>query len=269
MMSRTLRQTGFGVSFLLFGMGGIVLSYLFFPIIFILYRQKEERQDICQYWISSCFTLFVKFLEILRIVSIDTINKNRLDTSGGVLVIANHPTLIDVVIIISHLRQCDCIVKSSLWKNPFVRHVISMAGYIPNEAPDILERCNQKLSAGRKLLVFPEGTRTEPGEKVHCQRGAAQLAVRCGAEYQRILITSYPAILYKGIPWYQVPSCKPVIELNVMECESVSPFLQGASSASIAARRLTRYFDVALEPSYVSELLDIEDFAVGNARKQN
>ncbi len=264
---RPLRQIGFGVSFFIFGLGGLVLSYIIFPIIYLCYRKKSKRQDICQYWISCGFDAFVRMLDVLRIVKVNIKDIHRLEHQQGVVVVANHPTLIDVVIIISQLRQCDCIVKSGLWKNPFVRHVIDMAGYIPNESPDILSICQSKLSSGRKLLVFPEGTRTEPGKPIKCQRGAAQLAVRCEADIQRILITNEPAILYKGLPWYQVPSRMPVMNFQVMERESVLPIIQSARSTPIAARRLTRYFELALEPNNVFESINIEDYVVGITRK--
>ncbi|PMH44602.1 hypothetical protein BCU68_03635 [Vibrio sp. 10N.286.49.B3] len=267
MISKRLRQIGFGISFLIFGLGGLVLSYAIFPLIFLCYRNKERRQDICQYWISCSFEIFVRMLSVTHITSVNILDKNRLDSDNGALVVANHPTLIDVVIIISQLRQCDCIVKSDLWKNPFVRHVIQMAGYIPNASEDILNICQKKLSSGRKLLVFPEGTRTEPGMKIKCQRGAAQLAVRCQADIQRVIITSNPAILYKGIPWYCVPSIKPLIEVQVMNRESVGFLIENSPSTSIAARRLTRYFESALEPSYIFESLNIEEFTVENIRK--
>ncbi|WP_413282780.1 lysophospholipid acyltransferase family protein [Vibrio sp. MA40-2] len=194
------------------------------------------------------------------------VDKYQLNINQGVVVVANHPTLIDVVIIISQLRQCDCIVKSELWRNPFIRHVIQMAGYIPNESPKILDICQEKLSSGRKLLVFPEGTRTQPGKKIKCQRGAAQLAIRCKADIQRILITSNPPILYKGVPWYSVPKRKPIIEVKIMACESVSSLIEGSRSTPIAARKLTTYLESALEPSNVFEPLNIEEFSVGTFR---
>ncbi|MHA2937289.1 lysophospholipid acyltransferase family protein [Vibrio sp. RC27] len=269
MIAKRLRQIGFGFSFLMFGIGGLMLSYLVFPLIFICYRDKLKRQDICQFMISCCFELFVLMLSSLRIVSVEIFDKHRLNPKQGALVVANHPTLIDVVIIISQLRQCDCIVKSSLWENPFMRHVIQMAGYIPNESPDILDICHEKLSSGRKLLVFPEGTRTVPGEQIRCQRGAAQLAVRCEADIQRILIHTHPAILYKGISWYNVPSEQPEVKVQVMDVESVTTLIESSRSTPIAARRLTRYFEAALEPSSIHESLNIEEFTVGISRKQN
>jgi hypothetical protein len=37
------------------------------------------------------------------------------------MIIANHPSLIDVVFLIGLVRQANCVVKQSLWENPFTR----------------------------------------------------------------------------------------------------------------------------------------------------
>ncbi|WP_162048187.1 lysophospholipid acyltransferase family protein [Vibrio taketomensis] len=208
-------------------------------------------------------------MNFIGVLSISVHNKQHFSSGEGALVVANHPTLVDVVIIISQLRQCDCIVKASLWKNPFTRHVIQMAGYIRNDHPMILEICGKKIASGRKLLVFPEGTRTEPNQKIKCQRGAAQLALRCQATIQRVLITSRPAALYKGIAWYQVPERQPKIDVHVLPPESIEHILDQSRSVPIAARKLTKYFDSALEPSKAFALNNIEDYAVEHFRKQN
>lgn len=268
-LSIRFRQLGFGVCFAVFGFGGLILSYVVFPLIFICKRNKLTRQDLCQWWISAAFQGFVKFMGMVGVVSVDVHNKERFVQDKGALVVANHPTLIDVVIIIGQLRQCDCIVKASLWKNPFIRHVIQMAGYIPNDSEDILGICEGKMSSGRKLLVFPEGTRTTPNSFVKCQRGAAQLAIRCKSDIQRVLITSNPATLYKGIAWHDVPQSKPHIDVVVLERESIQVLIDCSRSIPIAARRLTRYFEASLEPSLKPEQMTIEDYVLGNFTQQN
>ncbi len=58
------------------------------------------------------------------------------------IIVANHPSLIDYVLIASQLPQCDCLVKAAIWENPFMKRIVKAAGYIPNQAPiDLCERC--------------------------------------------------------------------------------------------------------------------------------
>ena len=82
----------------------------------------------------------------------------------GCLVVANHPTLIDYVLLASVMPETDCLVKSALLKNPFLGGVVRAADYLINsEAETLLPRCQQRLAQGDTILIFPEGTRTKPG----------------------------------------------------------------------------------------------------------
>ena len=94
--------------------------------------------------------------------------------------LANHPSLIDVVVLISIIPNADCVVKAHLFKNPFLRGVVKNTGYISNADPEgLLVDCKKSLAAGNNLIIFPEGTRTKVGQAVKFQRGAANIALRC------------------------------------------------------------------------------------------
>src|SRR3546814_9151487 len=83
----------------------------------------------------------------------------------GQLIIANHPTLIDVVLLLGYIPQTDCIVKASLFHNPFTRLPLHWAGYIGDSNPtQLVADCVATLKAGHSLMIFPEGTRSHPGQ---------------------------------------------------------------------------------------------------------
>src|SRR5258708_5298809 len=46
----------------------------------------------------------------------------------GLLILANHPTVIGAVLVMAFVRHADCIVKGRLWDNPFTRGPVSAAG---------------------------------------------------------------------------------------------------------------------------------------------
>ncbi len=100
----------------------------------------------------------------------------------GQMVIANHPSLIDVVVLISCIRDANCVVKESLWQNPFMRGPIRTAGYISNDGSiDMLETAAQVLQDGQTLIIFPEGGRVQRrGQPPDFHRGAAAIALRGG-----------------------------------------------------------------------------------------
>ena len=72
--------------------------------------------------------------------------------------------------------NADCVVKAQLFRNPFMRGVISSTGYISNADPDkLLDDCADSLAKGNNLIIFPEGTRVAPGDKPPLQSGFAGL----------------------------------------------------------------------------------------------
>ncbi|WP_432464556.1 lysophospholipid acyltransferase family protein [Agarivorans sp. QJM3NY_33] len=255
------RVCTFGICFSMFGIGGLLMSYLWFPLARLFIREQEPLEAFCQRSVSFMFRWFTHLMCALGAIKVEHKSIKQLNNQQGCIIVANHPSLIDVILIIGQLPQCDCIVKAELWDNSFVRHVVSMAGYIPNSSEQLLDICQHKLAKGRKLLVFPEGTRTKPGQALDCQRGAAQLAVRCQAPIQTARINCIPATLYKGLPWYKVPDSIPVFSLEVDAPVRIDNFVSEAPSPSTAARRLTRFFNAVLDPNRNQQNITLEDYS--------
>ncbi|MBR9728313.1 lysophospholipid acyltransferase family protein [Shewanella intestini] len=250
-LSRYLRACASAIAFFCFGFGGLILSYIWFPILWLVHKDATNCELACQKSICKSFRFFVQFMHVLRILDIDIKNAERLSTQHGCIVVANHPTLIDVVILMGYMQQCDCIVKNDLFHNPFIRHIVNMAGFIPNQADDLITLCQQKLQQQRKLLIFPEGSRTVPGERVKCQRGAAQLAVRCHTDIQTVRIHCSPLALYKGCPWYNMPASPMTFTIDVDKPTSVLPIIEETPAPATAARKLTRYLNTHLQPNTI------------------
>ena len=70
-------------------------------------------------------------MSALGILTWDVSGLERL-RGEGVLVLANHPTLLDVVFLVAFIPNADCIVKSKLMNNPAMRGFVSLTGYITN-----------------------------------------------------------------------------------------------------------------------------------------
>src|SRR5690625_4755627 len=103
-------------------------------------------------------------METLGLIRVRLHNLELLHNSGGCIVIANHPTLIDVVILLAHLPRANCVVKGELWRHRFIGGVMRGAGFISNERGDeLLAGCQSALNNDEAILIFPEGSRTVPG----------------------------------------------------------------------------------------------------------
>ncbi len=151
--------------------------------------------------IAASFRFFLTVARGTGVLDYRIHNLDALRGDRGCLVVANHPTLIDYVILASVMPETDCLVKSALLRNPFVSGVIRAADYLINsEAEPLLAASQQRLAQGDTLLIFPEGTRTRPGEAIALQRGAANIAVRCRSDLRIVLIHCSEHLLDKKKP---------------------------------------------------------------------
>jgi len=150
--------------------------------------------------------------------------------------------LIDVVLLIAHVREVDCIVKRAIFQNFFLRWPAKWAGYICHDTPEqLIDDCTAALKKGHSLLVFPEGTRTVPGQPIRMMHGAARVAIEAGATVLPVTVTCRPLTLTKNNPWWNVPPRKADYVLAVGEPYRVER-VEG-EGASLAARRLTHRWE--------------------------
>ena len=237
------RLLGTGFSFACFGLGGVLLSLSLFPLIRLVSPDKDTTRRRIQRAMHHTFRLFLWQLTTLGVISYEVSGGQRLVRQGR-LIVANHPSLIDVVLLIAVLPEVDCIVKQALWRNPFLRWPVAWADYIPNNgsAEQLVESAAANLRAGRSLIVFPEGTRTVPGQPLSMQRGAARIALAAGVEVLPVTIVCQPTTLTKAEAWYRIPPRRPHWRLVVGEPLPAAEYTPAGVPEALAARRLTQHF---------------------------
>lgn len=243
-LDRAWRLFGTAISFAAFGLGGLVMGLLVFPMLRLLVRDPVRLGALARGLIRRSFAGHVALMRRLGVLSYELHGLERLERRG-LLVLANHPTLIDVVFLVSLIPQADCVVKSRLLANPFTRGPVKATGYVCNDSgAGLVEDCIRTVRSGRNLVIFPEGTRTPRGEDLGpLQRGAANIAVRGRIDVTPVLVTCQPRTLAKGEKWYRVPSRRFHVRIEVLPDFPVAPFLEEAASEALAARHLTQSLD--------------------------
>jgi 1-acyl-sn-glycerol-3-phosphate acyltransferase len=160
----------------------------------------------------------------------------------GILVVSNHPTLLDVVFLIAFMPNADCIIKSGILKNPLMSGIVSLAGYIKNDGgPLLIEGAKKSLNYGNSLIIFAEGTRTKQDEKISFLRGAANIIIRTKTAPTPVVINCFPKTLSKGKKWYSIPSKKFSLTIRVLEEMELNRFL--VLPSSVGARKITNYME--------------------------
>ncbi|MFE8152422.1 lysophospholipid acyltransferase family protein [Brenneria goodwinii] len=245
-LNRLWRLAMTGCCFAMFGLGGLLLSLVWFNLL-LIQRDVARRRQLARRSISASFRFFLRSSRALGVLDYRIDGAETLRTDSGCLVVANHPTLIDYVLLASVMPDADCLVKAGLRKNLFFRGVIRSADYLLNsQSETLLPDCQQRLNNGNVIIIFPEGTRTRYGEPMVLQRGAANIAVRCGCDLRIVHIHCSQQTLGKQSRWYHIPPEKPHFTVSVRERISSKKVMAQEDALPLAARRLNRLLQQSL-----------------------
>jgi 1-acyl-sn-glycerol-3-phosphate acyltransferase len=237
---RVWRALRSGVAFGSFGLLGLGLGLVVFPLERLRSRDRETAERRSQAWVGRVFRFFIRLMDALGLVSVRFVHPERL-REPGTLVVANHPTLLDVVMIGSQMPQVDCIVKREAWRNPFMRHVVVGTGYIPNDLGEpLIDACVERLRRGRSLLVFPEGTRSPAAGLGRFARGAAHVVVADGRPLTPVVVRCTPPALMRGQRWYAIPDVRLCFEIEACEPLAFDALVEAGASRAQASRQITR-----------------------------
>ena len=236
-MPPLLKVIASGIGFSSVGIGGMLFSLLGTPLLRLLPGGKPALQRRTRTVFFLYFRALVRFLSWAGIYDLRTELPPRGELDG-VLILATHPGYLDVVMALGTLEQLTCVVKLGVWNNPLFGWAVRAAGYIPARDPEsVLADGAQALIRGETLILFPEGTRTDPGQPYRFQRGAAHLALRSGAPILPVLVTCDPPLLAKGHRWYHMPQHP--CDYRIRALAPLGPFDPKGLPPPHAARELT------------------------------
>lgn len=195
-----------GVAFFIFGFICMLGNLLFFPVVVFGLQRIKIVENFARdnvYFAWKIFILCAKFIGVIDY----NLNVDCKNIKSSTLVIANHPSLLDIVFLMSNIKRANCVVKESLCKNIFLFPAIKACNYIPNSKnEELLAKSCEALKNGEVLVVFPEGTRSDNGIFFH--KAASYIGIHSAKNIFQIAIKMYPKSLKKNQPWYVTPSEK-------------------------------------------------------------
>ena len=249
-LDRTRRSIGQVFLFAVFGMCGATIGALMVPLCAVFVRDPQRRAVAVRSVVHRFLRAYVNGMQALRLIDLDMIGLDHLPPPGS-LIVANHPSLIDALILLGRMKGGVVVAKRSLQINPFTGGGIRGANYIVNADPvGLVDECRARIAAGETLVLFPECTRTAADGVIRLRRGAAQIAVRSGCPMIPVTIEFSEPLLNKQSRWWLAPKVRPRVRVVRHEPIDPSKFMHGHSSVTLAARRLTEH----LQALYVKEL---------------
>lgn len=153
---------------------------------------------------------------VMAAVGVTVTNRHRLDITGPAIVVANHNSHVDTAALLAafpnHIvpRVRPAAAADYFLRNRLAAWIMTrIVGIVPvnraGGAGDALRWCGDALRRGEIVVVFPEGTRGEPGQACRFRHGVAVLAAaHPEVPIVPVHIEGAGAVLPKG-SWLPIP----------------------------------------------------------------
>ena len=130
---------------------------------------------------------------------------HHLPATGAALIASQHQSEFDTLIWLKLTVLPSYVMKQELLRIPLFGALLVPAGMIPVDRAGgavamrrLLQETASAAQAGRQIVIFPEGTRLPPGQRVDLQPGIAAIAARTG-------LPVIPVATDSGILWTRRP----------------------------------------------------------------
>lgn len=196
------------ISFGFFGFGAFLITLcVLIPLAYLPILNKDYDR-LGRAVVSKCFAIFVWYMKATNELKIETFNLEKLDSQKPMLICPNHPTLLDIVILLSLYPNTTCITKASLAKNPIMKRLV-VDLYIPNSLnfKDTQKAFEKALDNNSHIIIFPEGTRTRfETKQFKYQRSSAHIALLSKCDILPVYIeATQPSGLGKNDKFFDIP----------------------------------------------------------------
>ena len=174
------------ILFTYFFLGCVVLNIML-GLLLPIPIESSRKRSIMNY----CLSKLAKSTLYLGIhVKKEIRNKEKLDFSKPSIIVPNHSSFLDILMMISLNPKIIIMVKKWVYYSPFFGVFIRYCGYlyIAEGADYNLKQIERRVFEGYSIVIFPEGTRSLDGEIRRFHKGAFYLAKEMQLDIQPILI---------------------------------------------------------------------------------
>lgn len=182
-----------------------LLSIPFFVLLYVALPRAHHRRA-SRALIGWGFRCYLTFLELVGCMHFKLENFSCIPADRSYIFVANHPSLLDAVILLAHLPNATCILKASLMHNVLYSAGAKMAGYVSNADAYLMMRdARAELEQGTNLIIFPESSRTTQWPVNTFSGAAILLSKQTAVPVQTVLIRYSSAYLGKRWGLFRPP----------------------------------------------------------------
>jgi len=169
-------------------------SILLFPVAVLVFAVTLpfDRRQVVLHQFTSFWASLYTWLNPIWPVTIE--GREKLDSSRAVVMVANHLSLLDILVLFRLFTHFKWVSKIENFRIPCIGWNMRLNRYIKLRRGDkesvlqMMKACEKTLSAGNSIMMFPEGTRSPTGQMRSFKTGAFELAKRTDLPIQPILL---------------------------------------------------------------------------------
>jgi 1-acyl-sn-glycerol-3-phosphate acyltransferase len=226
-------------SWIMFACVGLVLNLVCAPL--LLAPNRAKLGPAVRTAIRRLFVAWCRWLHATQLIFVDWHGFTHDAMKGPAIYISNHPGLLDATFVLARLRDAICIFKPAIMRNPALGPAALMAGYACGDTGvDLIRDVAAKISAGRSLLIFPEGTRTAANVDLNPFKvGFAVIASRARVPIRLVLIRAPRDLVPKGWSWWHPPEFPAKVDITLLGELTLLPGESATELTARAARQLS------------------------------
>ncbi|MCB9726982.1 MAG: 1-acyl-sn-glycerol-3-phosphate acyltransferase [Deltaproteobacteria bacterium] len=196
---------------------------LFMAWLMLPTRDPNRRGRRVQAIVRRAFGLMHDVLRWCGLLEFDHRSLRGRFPDGPFVIVANHPTLPDSSALFASVTDLCAVVRADLYRKAWLRPLVEGARHLeggrgnPLDAARVVEAGVARLNDGFRLMMFPEGSRSPPGDLRPFRRSAFEIACRARVPVVPVVIRCRPVWISKEVPLLRPPAQRPVLTLDVLD----------------------------------------------------
>ncbi len=180
---------------------GCFLAMTYISIAVILPISGKSKKEMFHKILKSVVFLPVRLSPTVRIFR-NNPNGEKFDKPA--VIIANHQSFIDILMLLSLSPKIIMMTNRWVWRSPIFGHIVRYAGflYYKEGVEHHLDEVKKRVSEGYSVLIFPEGTRSPDMEIHRFHKGAFLLAQELSLDILPVILYGNGNLVSKRQPFY-------------------------------------------------------------------
>jgi 1-acyl-sn-glycerol-3-phosphate acyltransferase len=123
-----------------------------------------DRRRVILHLYSSAWAVF--YIHVNPLWRLRITGRDRLPRRGAAVLVANHASLIDILVLFGLFRPFKWVSKQEIFRIPLIGWNMRLNDYVPlvrgsgDSVRRMMAHCDRLLAAGSPVMIFPEGRRT-------------------------------------------------------------------------------------------------------------